>query len=442
MDPGTAMPERRLRVLAIASHPVQYSVPTFRLMAQHPRLDFHVAYCTLRGAEAAHDPEFGQTVKWDVPLLDAYAWTHVSNRGSGSESFVGLYNPGLWKFIRDGRFDAVLCFISYLRATFWIACFAAKSSGSAFLFGTDATTLVSRQNRHWKRLAKRMAWPLLFRLADQVVVPSSGTQKLMLSLGIPADRVTLTPYVVDNDWWSTQSARVDRETVRASGGAKPGDLVILFCAKLQPWKRPLDLLRAFANANLPNAILVFAGDGPLRQQLETEALALGVSSNVRFLGFVNQSQLPAVYTAADVMVLPSEYEPFAVVVNEAMLCGCPVIASDRVGAAKDLIAPVWPEFIFPCGDINTLSSLLSRFAADQSSLRRVGKLSLAHVQTWTPERNVSATIVALERGVARIRRRVPTTGLHRVEISEPAKSEKHPGGRTSSKLFSHKSHPE
>src|SRR5216684_8410189 len=108
--PGIVMSERRFRVLAIASHPVQYASPIFRLMAQHHQLDFHVAYCSMRGAEAGHDPEFGRSVKWDVPLLDGYAWTHVPNRGSGSESFFGLRNPGLWKFIRKGQFDAVLCY--------------------------------------------------------------------------------------------------------------------------------------------------------------------------------------------------------------------------------------------------------------------------------------------------------------------------------------------
>lgn len=419
---GIAMPERRFRVLAVASHPVQYAAPIFRLMAQHSQLDFHVAYCSLRGAEEARDPEFATSVKWDVPLLDGYAWTHVPNRGSGSESFFGLCNPGLWKFIREHRFDALLCYTGYLRTTFWIAYLAAKSAGAAFLFGTDATTLVSRQDRAWKRLAKRMAWPLLFRLADQVIVPSSGTRNLILSLDLPRERVTLTPYVVDNDWWTAQCARVDRGAVRASWGAKPADAVILFCAKLQPWKRPADLLHAFAKANLPNALLVFAGEGPLRQQLKADAVALGVDSRVRFLGFVNQSQLPAVYTSADVMVLPSEYEPFAVVVNEAMLCGCPVIASDLVGAAQDLIAPVCREFIFPCGDIAALAALLSTIARDRALLQRIRHLGLAHLQTWTPQRNVSATVDAIELAVSRVHGKKPTTNELTVDASESSVS--------------------
>ena len=395
------MPERRYRVLAIATHPVQYMGPIFRRMAAHPGFDLHVAYCSLRGAEAAHDPEFGATVQWDVPLLEGYSWTHVPNRGSGDESFFGLRNPGLRKLIREGNYDAVLCFVGYVRATFWIAYRAAKSSETAFLFGTDTNTLAPRDGRRWKSTVKKILWPRLFHLADQVIVPSSGARDLMLALGLSPERVTLTPYSVDNDWWMRQSASVDREAVRTSWGALASTAVILFCAKLQPWKRPGDLLRAFAEANLSNALLVFAGEGPLRAELQSEAAALGVAARVRFLGFLNQSQLPAAYTAADLMVLPSEYEPFAVVVNEAMCCGCPVAASDRVGAARDLVAPVRKEFIYRCGDVPALAALLKDALRDRALLRSLGQAAVAQMRTWSPERNIAATFEAIEIAVRR-----------------------------------------
>jgi glycosyltransferase involved in cell wall biosynthesis len=397
------MPDRRFRVLAIATHPVQYSAPLFRRMAASPHLDFHVAYCSLRGAEPGHDPDFGTILKWDVPLLDGYQWTHVANRGSGAESFFGLRNTDLWKLIRGGSFDAILCYVGYVQSSFWIAYFAGKSCKASFLFGTDSTTLTPRDSQSWKTAFKRLFWPKLFRLADQVIVPSSGTRELMLSLGIADERITLTPYTVDNDWWMQRSGQIDRESVRVSWGASASDAVILFCAKLQPWKRPLDLLRAFAKLNLSNARLVLAGDGPLRQTLVVEASALGVAARVRFLGFVNQSQLPAVYKSADLMVLPSEYEPFAVVVNEAMCCGCPVIASDHVGAARDLIAPVCPEFIFACGDVDALAALLKNAVADRARLQALGERGVAHMQTWSPERNIDATIQAIEKAVSRKR---------------------------------------
>jgi glycosyltransferase involved in cell wall biosynthesis len=399
------MPDRRYRVLAVAAHPVQYMAPIFRRMAAHPGFDLHVAYCSLRGAEARHDPEFGATVQWDVPLLEGYAWSHVPNRGSGEESFFGLRNPGLSKLIREGNFDAVLCFVGYVRATFWIAYRAARSSKAAFLFGTDTNTLAPRDGRRWKSTVKKILWPRLFRLADQVIVPSSGTRDLIVSLGLPAERVSLTPYSVDNDWWMQQSAAVDRSVVRAAWSVSASDAVILFCAKLQLWKRPGDLLRAFAKANLSDALLVIAGEGPLRAELEAQAAQLGISTHVRFLGFVNQSRLPAVYTSADLMVLPSEYEPFAVVVNEAMCCGCPVAASDHVGAARDLVAPVRQEFVFPCGDIVALTAILEDAVVDRSRLASLGRAAVAHIKTWSPERNIAATYEAIEIAVARKSRR-------------------------------------
>src|SRR5208282_4929094 len=266
----------------------------------------------------------------------------------------------------------------------------------AFLFGTDTITLAPRDGRMWKSTVKKILWPRLFRLADQVIVPSSGARDLMVSLGLPAERVTLTPYSVDNDWWMRQSASVDRTAVRAGWGASASDAVILFCAKLQPWKRPGDLLRAFAEAKISNALLVIAGEGPLRAELEALASALGIAARVRFLGFVNQSQLPAVYTAADLMVLPSEYEPFAVVVNEAMCCGCPVAASDHVGAARDLVAPVHKDFVYRAGDVAALSALLKNALADRGLLASLRGAAVAHMRTWSPERNIEATLEAIE----------------------------------------------
>jgi glycosyltransferase involved in cell wall biosynthesis len=399
------MSDRRYRVLAVASHPVQYISPIFRRLAAREDLDLHVAYCSLRGAEPAHDPDFGATVQWDVPLLDGYAWSHVANKGSDADSFFGLRNPGVWRLIREGRYDAVLCFTGYVSATFWIALLAAKLARTAFLFGTDATTLSPRDARAWKISLKKILWPRLFGLADQVIVPSSGSHELMLSLGLSAERVTLTPYCVDNDWWMQKSAAIDRNAVRESWGASPGDSVILFCAKLQPWKRPLDLLRAFAKANLSSALLVFAAEGPLRPQLESEAANLGIANRVRFLGFVNQSQLPAVYAAADLMVLPSEYEPFAVVVNEAMCCGCPVIVSDHVGAARDLVAPVRSSFIFPCGDVAALAAALQTAIGDRTLLQSLRRTVVAHMQTWSPAQNIAATMDAIRIAVSRFGRR-------------------------------------
>src|SRR5271155_3250919 len=209
---------RRLRVLVLAAHPEQYMVPIFRRMAASPALELHVVYGSLRGAQSTADPDPATTVQWHVPLLEGYPWSHLPS-GTSTQFLSRVGHPTLWKFIRDGGFDAVLSFTGYLNPSFWIALAAAKLSGAAFLFGTDSISLAPRDGRNWKAGFRKLLWPYLFGLADQVIVPSSESKELMISLGLPKERVTLTPYAVDNDWWMQQSAKVDREAVRESWGA-------------------------------------------------------------------------------------------------------------------------------------------------------------------------------------------------------------------------------
>lgn len=393
------MTHRPIRVLLVVTHPVQYSSPIFRLLAQDPRLEIKVAYCSMQGAESQIDPGFGIPVKWDIPLLEGYPWVLVSNRSPVPKvgSFVGLFNPGIWRLISRGKFDAVALYTGYVCATFWIALAAARWNRVAVLFGTDAHELAPRDRKGWKLSFKKRVWPRLFRLADVVLAPSSGTVALMRSLGIPEDRVVLSPYCVDNDWWIEQAAKVDRMAVRARWNVPEDALVILFCAKLQPWKRPQDLLRAFAPVADLNALLVFAGEGPLRTALESEARSLGIADKVRFLGFVNQSGLPETYRASDVFVLPSEHEPFGVVVNEAMLCRCAIIVSDRVGARFDLVREGETGFVFPFGDVDSLTAVLRRAMSDRTRLQQMGEASQLRMAQWSPAQNIAGFVRSVER---------------------------------------------
>jgi hypothetical protein len=180
--------------------------PIFRRMAAHPGFDLHVAYCSLRGAEAAHDPEFGATIQWDVPLLEGYSWSHIPNHGSGAETFLGLRNPGLSKLIRDGNYDAVLCFVGYDAPRFGSS--GALPSLPRRLFCSAQTR--TRRSPRWPNVEENSEENSLAAAISSGrsgnSVPSSGARDLMVSLGLPADRVTLTPYSVDNDWWMKQSA--------------------------------------------------------------------------------------------------------------------------------------------------------------------------------------------------------------------------------------------
>jgi glycosyltransferase involved in cell wall biosynthesis len=303
--------------------------------------------------------------------------------------------------ISSGEFEAVVVFTGYVYATFWIALAAAKWKKASFLFGTDAHDLAPRDGKKWKLWVKRLLWPRLFRLSDIVLIVSGGGAALMRSIGIPESRIALVPFCVDNDWWIERSDDVDRPEVRNRWNV-PGDAaVVLFCAKLQPWKRPQDVLRAFTKIADLDAYLIFAGSGTLRATLEYEAKALGIADRVRFLGFANQSMLPGVYRASDLLVLPSDYEPFGLVVNEAMLCKCPVVVSDRVGARFDLVREGQTGYVFPCGEVDVLAVILRRALSNLQLLHAMGEAARERMAGWSHRDYADGLVDAVDKATRR-----------------------------------------
>jgi glycosyltransferase involved in cell wall biosynthesis len=393
---------RRLRLLLVCSHVVQYASPVFRRMAADDRLNIEVAYCSMQGAESGVDPGFGVEVSWDQPQLEGYKWVHPPNRAWNPDvgRFFGLFNPGLWRLVREGQFDAM--YVSgYFYASAWIAILAAKWHGVPILFTTDGHNLRTwAAHSDWRQRLKKFVVRRIFALGTIILAGSSGTVEYLKSLGVPRPKIILSRNVVDNDWWTERADRVNRAKVRAEWNIPASAFVALYCAKLQPWKAPVDALEAFAAANVPDSYLVFAGDGPMRGDLENRAKALGVADRVRMLGFVNQTQLPATYRAADLLVLPSLYEPFGLVVNEAMLCRCGAAISDRVGAKYDLVREGETGFVFPAGDITALAAILRRVGGDPQLSERLGLAARERMRTWGPKEYIDALAQATEQSAA------------------------------------------
>ncbi|MGB0560355.1 MAG: glycosyltransferase [Spirulinaceae cyanobacterium] len=391
------------QVLIIASHPVPYLAPLFRLMQQQG-WQLQVAYCSLQGAQAYIDPEFNETITWDLPLLEGYPWYQPPNRSlrPGLGRFWGLINPQLWSQVK--QVDVVLVYTGYVYASFWIAALSAKWHNKGFIFSTDTSRFDTRQGANpLKRWLKRWLSPPIHQVADAILVSTRFGVEVVAGLGMPRDRIELTPSAVDNDWWLAQSAQVDRAAIRQAWGIPLAATVVVFCAKLQPWKRPQDLLKAFAAANVAGSYLLFVGNGTMRVPLENRAQSLGLGDRVRFLGFVNQPQLPAIYTAADLFCLGSDYEPFGVVVSEAMLCGCGAVVSDRVGA-RQIVEPGYNGEIYPCEDIEALQRILQRLLVEPETLKRLGNNARQRMATWSPRENVAAQERAIATALARRRR--------------------------------------
>ena len=124
-----------------------------------------------------------------------------------------------------------------------------------------------------------------------------------------------------------------------------------------------------------------AGSGELEQELRAFCTEHALD-NVVFTGFVNQSELPALYAASDVFVLPSEHEPWGLAVNEAMCAGLPVVVSREVGCVADLVRDGVNGYTPAAGDIEGLARALRRLIEDEGLRRRQGQASLARILQW------------------------------------------------------------
>jgi glycosyltransferase involved in cell wall biosynthesis len=372
------------RVACLVSHPIQYQAPLFRYLAARPGIDLTVFFLSDLSIHAYHDSGFGVDVKWDVPLLDGYRHEFLPRVGSGSGlSFWRPWTFGLRTRLRHGRFDA-LWVHGYAHRGCLAGIAAAKSLGIQVMLRGESN-LRSETDDALKLGVKRIAMPALLRTIDGVLAIGRLNREYYLHYGVEAGRIFPMPYAVDNEFFrsAAERARPHREELRAELGLKPGRAVILFASKMQPHKRAADLLEAYARLSPdgvaePAPYLVFAGDGEERVNLERRARALKWNS-IRFIGFRNQSELPALYDLCDVFVLPSEHEPWGLVVNEAMNAGKPVVVSDRVGAGPDLVEDGVNGFIYPARDIASLADRLRRLADSPEHRAAMGARALEKV---------------------------------------------------------------
>ncbi len=391
---GSNRTTTRFRLAIVASHVIQYQGPLFQRLAACPEIDLTVFYCSDQGLSTYLDRGFGKKIAWDVPLLDGYQFEFVPNRSPFPDPSrpAGLMNPGLIRRIRHGGFDAVWVH-GWANLSAWIAMIAAFSARVPVLMRGETNLIQVVPG--WKRPLKRLLLKNLFGCVAGFLAVGRYNREFYQDFGVENERIFLVPYAVNNQLFLAQANRhLGRKADLRRQLSLPADAVtILFSGKLIPQKSPMDVLLAVER--LPNReqfSLVYLGDGPLRAQLEARARALGMK-NVVFAGFQNQTLLGGYFAAADIFVLPSRFERWGLVVNEAMCFGLPVVVSDQVGAAGDLVQD--NGLVYPAGDINALTGCLARLAGDEELRRSMGQASRAKIEQWSYEEDCQGVLQAL-----------------------------------------------
>ncbi len=346
-----------MRIAIVTSHPIQYYAPLFRELAQ--RMEVHVFYMHQVTAQDQAVAGFGVGFNWDIDLLSGYENSFLRNVSTqpGLHHYRGVDVPGIGASLKQGGFDVVLVTGWHLKG-YLQTILAAKRQGIPVMVRGDSQLDTHRSLV--KRAVKALTYPVLLRFFDAALYVGVRSKHYWCHYRYPERRLFFSPHCVDNGWFAARGSVEAGAALRQKLGIAPLTPVVLFAGKLQPFKRPLDVIDACAKlrSNGKDVQLLIAGSGELDHTLQQRAAVEGVT--IQMLGFQNQTAMPAVYAAADVLALPSSSaETWGLVVNEALACGTPVVVSDACGCAPDLVEDGSAGVTYPMGDVNALAARLS-----------------------------------------------------------------------------------
>lgn len=371
------------KLAIITSHPIQYNAPLFRLLTERKNIHLKVFYTWGQTKDGlVYDPDFKQTFKWDIPLLDGYDQEFVENISAnpGAGNFKGIINKDLIEGIDRYNPDALLVygwsFKSHLQV---LRHYKGKKQ---ILFRGDSTLLDEPPGFSFKKTARRIFLKWVYRHIDIALYTGEANRQYYLKHGMKPQQLQYAPHAIeierffDADQQHEQKAKQWRSELSIPDDA----VVFLFAGKLEAKKDPLLLIDCFKAMTEANARLLIAGNG----ELENEAKqAAADDERILFLGFQNQRQMPVVYRLGDVFVLPSKGpgETWGLSVNEAMACGKPVIVSNRCGSAMDLVKE--NGFIFTAGNKNELTSAMQQLIVNNTLRTSMGEKSAHHIKQFS-----------------------------------------------------------
>ena len=377
IDTAPRKSARSRRVLFLSEIPTPYRLPLYQKLAAEPSLEIEVAFC------AASEPDR----PWQLNEQMAGV-PHRVLRGfhpkvrTRRNTFVYEINPGIVPLLARARPD-LLVIGGYAVFAEQAALTLAPLLRIPFLLHSE--THLGKSRARWVAQAKRTVLPQILGRAAGGLAAGTAAAEYLAAHGIPHERIRIFPNTIDVDAYraAAETTRSQATGVRERLGLP--ERYVLFAGRLVEAKGLTDLLAALDRLGPGAPPLVVAGAGPLEPLLRDRA-------GVYPLGFRRPDELIELYALADRCAVPARDEPWGVWVNEALACGCPVIATDVVGAAADLVRKDVDGWVVPAGDVDALAAALA-------APRPEGDVSGGPIAGWTYDFGVEQFLEAVDLAV-------------------------------------------
>lgn len=380
-----------IRVGMISPEPTPYRAPLFDRISREPDVDLTVIYAaaTVAGREWTVEPRHRAIVLAGRSLPLVRRLLHHDYPLS----------VGVWRELRRGRFN-VLVVAGWSTFASQAAIAWARLHRVPYIITSESHLLDPRPA--WVRAIKRLVLPRIVRPAAGYLVTGTLSARCIATYGGREERIGRMANTVDVDALTLQAEdlRRRREELRTSLGIAPGEVALMHCGHIDVLKGVDVLVDAAARARAtgPPLRLLLVGRGAFQSEAARRCRAAGLP--VSMPGFLSGADLLSAYVAADVFVLLSLTETWGVVVNEAMAAGLPVVLSDRVGAAADLLVSGENGELVPVGDVATTAAAIARIAEDDALRAHYGARSREIVASWGYEPSITAFVEAVRTAVS------------------------------------------
>lgn len=261
-----------MRLAFIVSHPIQYYVPIYRDLAKRDGVTVKVFY-TWRDAGPARDVKFGKEFAWDIPLMEGYDFEVVPNTSPepGTHHRRGLRNPDLVARVKAWKPDAVHI-TGYNYVSHGQAIQELSKAGIPVIFRGDSH-LLDGHGPWWKWQLKKWFVSKTYRYPEMFPYVGQANRDYYRAFGVPERKLFHVPHTIEVGRFAEPNEDLEAKALawRRELGIPDDNFVFLYAAKLEPRKRPMELLEAFLRADLPKATLVFVGSGELEGALKEKA---------------------------------------------------------------------------------------------------------------------------------------------------------------------------
>ncbi|MEZ0483585.1 glycosyltransferase family 4 protein [Fibrella aquatica] len=261
-----------------------------------------------------------------------------------------------------------------------------KAKGCRVVLQSESTSLDNARTGWRERIKKAFV-----SLCDGYFCFGTRAADYLVELGAKRDRILVqNNAVVDNAQLRKifTEAKPNRLDVQRALHLAPHNLI--YVGRLIAIKNLTALIDAFATACRVNSAaqwgLILLGEGDLKTALEEQVRQLNLTHRIHFLPGCNWQEVPRFMALADALVLPSQSEPWGLVVNEAMACGLPVLVSDRCGCIDDLVQDGVNGYRFDPDKTDQLADRIGRLiTAAPDDLAQMGTKSARLVEAFNPD---------------------------------------------------------